>query len=183
MVCKTTSSSTSSASPAAFTLPEVLIASSLGLMLMTALILLWSYSAQSFVAIGNYLDLDAHSLSAIDKMTREIRQVDHLTSSTDTNLVFQDFDGQALQYAYNSNARTLTRVKAGATTTNLTECDLLRVSMNKRTPISNTFEPFSTSTATNAKLVQVTWTCSRLVLGAKVNTESVQSAKVVFRNK
>jgi hypothetical protein len=32
-----------------------------------------------------------------------------------------------------------------------------------------------------AKLVQVTWVCSRSILGKKVNTESVQSAKVVIR--
>jgi hypothetical protein len=33
-----------------------------------------------------------------------------------------------------------------------------------------------------AKLVDVSWLCSRKILGRKVNTESVQTAKIVMRN-
>ena len=32
------------------------------------------------------------------------------------------------------------------------------------------------------KLVSVSWRCSRTILGQKVNTESVQTAKIVIRN-
>jgi hypothetical protein len=33
-----------------------------------------------------------------------------------------------------------------------------------------------------AKLIQVSWICSRDILEARFNTESVQSAKIVIRN-
>jgi hypothetical protein len=33
------------------------------------------------------------------------------------------------------------------------------------------------------KLINMTWKCSRTVLGSKLNTESVQTAQVVLRNK
>lgn len=33
------------------------------------------------------------------------------------------------------------------------------------------------------KLIKVYWKCSRNILGQKVNTESVQAAQIVLRNK
>ena len=37
------------------------------------------------------------------------------------------------------------------------------------------------TTATGAKLIKLNWTCSRTILGQAVNTESVQTAKIVMR--
>jgi hypothetical protein len=31
-------------------------------------------------------------------------------------------------------------------------------------------------------MIDVSWKCSREILGAKINTESVQTAKIVIRN-
>jgi hypothetical protein len=31
-------------------------------------------------------------------------------------------------------------------------------------------------------LIQVTWTCSRTILGARVNTEMMESARICMRN-
>ncbi len=33
------------------------------------------------------------------------------------------------------------------------------------------------------KLINMSWKCSRTILGSKMNTESVQTAQVVLRNK
>ena len=33
-----------------------------------------------------------------------------------------------------------------------------------------------------AKLIDVSWKCSRKIMGEKLNTESVQTAKIVIRN-
>ena len=48
--------------------------------------------------------------------------------------------------------------------------------------VSNSFDCYAPATVANAKLVQVTWNCSRQILGNKANTESVQSAKIAIRN-
>ena len=34
---------------------------------------------------------------------------------------------------------------------------------------------------TNCKLIAVSWVCSRTILGSKMNTESVQTAKIIIR--
>jgi hypothetical protein len=38
------------------------------------------------------------------------------------------------------------------------------------------------STPSQVKLISVSWRCSRTILGAKVNTESVQTAQICIRN-
>ena len=47
---------------------------------------------------------------------------------------------------------------------------------------SNTFDCYDPAYITNARVIQVTWRCSRPILGKKATTESVQSAKIVLRN-
>ena len=54
--------------------------------------------------------------------------------------------------------------------------------MFQRNPIGGTFDQFTnTLTAATCKLVQVSWVCSRKILQGKVNTESVQTSKIVIR--
>jgi type II secretory pathway pseudopilin PulG len=166
-----------------FTLVELMVAAALGLLACLALMLLSVYSSRSFVAIANYVNMDERSQLALDKMSKEIRQVQRLTFFSPTSVTFQDADGQPLQFAYDPGARTLVRISGEVTNTYLTDCDSLEFSKYQGTAISNTFDAYNPAYVTNSRLIQVTWTCSRKILGAKLNTESVQSAKIVIRNK
>jgi len=139
------------------------------------------HSGRSFVAMVNYADLETRSRNALDTMTRDIRQVTRLTSYTANDLTFQDFDGQPLSYTYNPGNRVLSRTKNGIATPLLTECDTLSFSTFQRNP-TNDFNVVSTTNTTQVKLIQLNWKCSRTIFKSKVNTESVQSAKIVIRN-
>src|SRR6266436_9542651 len=120
MVCKTTSTDRQGA---AFTLVESMVATVLGLLLTTAVVSVWIYANRSFAAIGNYLDLDKQDQLALDKTSREIRQVSSISNLIGaTNITFIDYDGIPLQYYYDANAKTLLRLKSGKLTTNLTGC-------------------------------------------------------------
>jgi hypothetical protein len=131
----------------------------------------------------NYWDLDRKSRSALDQMSRDIRRCEALESSTTNTLVFRDRDGGLLTYAYNPSAKTLNRIKGATTNVFLSECDYLKFGIYQRTPITGTYEQFAVSNAFTCKLVQLNWTCSRKVLGSKLNTESVQSARIVIRKR
>ena len=54
-------------------------------------------------------------------------------------------------------------------------------SLYQRNPINGTYDQYPTANPDTCKLVQLSWICSRNILGKKANTESVQSAKVVIR--
>jgi hypothetical protein len=139
------------------------------------------HSARSLVAMVNYADLETRSRNALDIMTREIRQANSLNSHSLTNLVFNDYDGKLLTYWYNAADKTLRRTKDNKTQVLLTECDQLTFSIYQRNPIGGSYDQYPTATPTTCKLVQLNWRCSRSILNARSNTESVQSAKVVIR--
>jgi len=140
------------------------------------------YTTQSFAAMYNYLDLDLTSQQAIDRMSKEVRGAMQLTAFASNDVSLLDANGNPLRYVYDAGAGTLLRVSGGQTNTWLTGCDSLQFSIYQHTPISNTFDCYDPAYVTNTKLLQVSWVCSRKILGAKVNTESAQSAKIAIRN-
>ena len=174
------------------TLVELQIASVVAVILFGAVMALAFYTARSFAAFTNYVDLDVNSRNALDVMTSEIRQADILTAATSTSLTFQTTDPATgarhiLKYAYDAGRKELTRVlDGGQPDVLLTECTFLQFGTFQRntTPsLDNGFVPVSTAQPNLCKVVQLTWICSRKILGKTANTESVQSAKVVIRKK
>jgi len=73
--------------------------------------------------------------------------------------------------AINPAARTLSRSKGATNKVLLTECDALQFSIFQRNPVGGTYDQYPTATIADTKLVQVTWTCSRMILGSEVNTD------------
>jgi prepilin-type N-terminal cleavage/methylation domain-containing protein len=166
-----------------FTLVELLISLGLGAVMLTALAALVYYSGRSFAAMANYVDLDNASRNALDIMATEIRQTKYLMEASDTKLVFKDWDDGKLTYQYTADNRMLRRFKndVPGPTPLLKECNSLKFSIFQRNPVSGTYDQYSTATPANCKLVQLKWVCSRDLIVAKRNTESVQSAKIVIR--
>ena len=189
----------------AWTFIEMLIAMAIFSVFMAMVGALSVYGLRSYVAIGNYVDLDAKSRNALDRMTRDIRQAAQVTGySTNSSfkwLTFKvnnmDVTGTNVQsvtsitYTWDGTARTIICAKTGEPTkTYLTECDDWNFALYQRTPHTNLALAYFP--ATNAagvydvalcKLVDMNWKCSRTMLGKKVNTESVQTAQIVLRNK
>ena len=187
MVYKTTFMIRTRSSRKAFTLLELLVAIGVGSILLVAVMSLAFFSARSFAALTNYVDLDNHSRNALDVMTREIRQADALVGYSSTRLDFRHTPASGVpytvSYVYSPEARTLSRLEGGQSRILLRECDFLRFNTYQRNHIVGTWDQFPASDLDTCKLVQLAWICSRTIIGARVNTESVQSAKVVIRKK
>jgi len=139
------------------------------------------FSGRSFSSMLNYVDLDHRSNSTLEQMSKDIRQANNVASGTAVNLVLNDFDGTPLEYAYDTGAKTFTRTKGGVSKTMLRDCEFLQFSLYQRNPCPGGYDYYPAATATNAKMVQVSWVCVRKVLGTLRNSESVQSAKFVIR--
>ena len=167
----------------AFTLMEILVAGGVGALLMIILAQVTFFTGRSFAALMNYTELDRFSRNALDQMVYKIRQCDNLKSYSSNKLVFSYQTTNDLVYTYSPTAKTLTETVGTKTKTLLTGCDELSFAIYQRNTAAGTYDQFpATITNSAVKLVQLTWTCSRKVLGAQVNTESVQSAKIVIRN-
>ena len=172
----------------AFTIIEMMMSIVVSAIILTGLLSFTVYSSRSFAAMENYVDLEQKSQNALDIMTRDIRQTIALSNyGTRTvngqlvtnSLTFTDADGQPLIFNYTENV--LLRQKGGESTMLLTNVDFLTFLIFQRNPINGTYDQFSTYNAPNCKLISVSWLCSRSILGSKINTESVQTAKIVIR--
>jgi len=165
-------------------LMEYVVAVGVSSLLLAALAAVLLYSVRNSMMLANYLDLNATSMRTLDQMSRDIRQCSTLSSYSSTELVFNDKSSKSnLTYTYNPSSRKLTRKEKGNVTTLLRECDSLEFSVFQRTPMAGTYDQYPAATAANGKVVAVKWSCSRSILGGKANTETVQEAKIVLRQK
>jgi hypothetical protein len=186
MECNVTSTKRRRA--AAFTLVELLVALGLSSIVLLALSQLTFFTARSFAALYNYIELDKYSRNALDQMVYKIRQADSLTTYATNRLVFSYNTTNTLTYQYAADSKqlfeTITTPSGGITRKTLLKgCDALSFTIFQRNSVSGTYDQFPATLTNNAaKLVQLSWTCSRTLLGSRVNTESVQSAKIVIRN-
>ena len=167
------------------TLVELLIATAIAGMVLIAVGGLMFYSARSFAALTNYVDLDQRSRNALDLMISEIRQTDKLDTFTSTRIQLSGTNTVAyiLIYNYDPVAKTLTKTMNGVSTVLLTECQQLEFKIFQRNMAVGTQDlvPATAARPDLVKAIQLSWTCSRNILGQKANTESVQSARVVIR--
>ena len=88
-------------------------AAGIGSVSFAAIYTLVFYLTRSFLAMGNYADLDKISRLALDQMTRDIRQAQYLVSSASNQLAFNVGGSNTLTFTYDSAARQLTRSKTG----------------------------------------------------------------------
>jgi len=166
---------------AGFTFSELLVTIGVGSIVFLAVASLSLYTGRSFASITNYVELDNNSRNALDILTRDIRQVNCLDSFTSSSLVFEDSDKKPLMFIYDSNQRIFYRVKEGVTNVLLTGCDEIVFRTYQRNPLPGSYELIPTTNAIHCKAIDISWVCSRKVLNGLINTESIQTARIVIR--
>jgi hypothetical protein len=135
-------------------------------------------SAQNFVATSNYVNMDTKSRDAMDRISREIRNATQvMTVTPNTSLVLTNANKQtAINITYNSTSNYLTLTTNQVTTATLTGCT------NFSLQVLNRDSQISTNPPVDGKIVNMSWKCSRHIIGSQFNTEVVQTAQVVLRN-
>lgn len=184
-----TNSSQLQKSRAGFTLAELSLGIAVSGVILVALLSFTSYAARSFAGMENYIDLEQKSQNALDTLTRDIRQTQCLTNfgtrllssgqKVTNTLVFWDSDSTELVFTYTNNV--LLKSKGGVDTVLLTNVDFLTFQLFQRNPKFAEWSQYDAGDIATCKLISVSWICSRTILGSRLNTESVQTAKIVIR--
>ena len=125
----------------------------------------------------------------MDKLTFEIRQAKQIVNYTTngaSELTLVNGDGDQVTYSFSPTTKQMLRTVSGDTQVLLTNCDLLNFSLFMRVPIgaTNTLQAFPLATndwSTSVKVIQLTWKTSSTLPNARVNSENVQTARVVIR--
>jgi hypothetical protein len=162
-------------------LVEAMIAIGVTGLLMLVLANVSMLSGRMFVSFVNYVDLDDSNRLAMDTLTRDLRECQRVVSCSGTQLRIEDPDGFIVTYVFDSAAGTFRRSEAGISKELLTGCDSLLFTLGTRNPNGSTFEVETAPNVDLAKVVFVSWKCSRTILGRKATTENVQTARIVIR--
>src|ERR1043166_1457826 len=165
-----------------FSLIETLVTIGVTAICLLALASFFLFSTHSFATLFNYVDLDDLNRIAMDQLTSDVRQAICVKSYTTNTLTLTDSDSVDLTYAYDPATRKLTRTKNNVSKVLLNECDRLSFRIDRKSVVNGKYEtyPVATTMAT-AKVIDVSWMCSRTIFGFKEDTESVQTARIVIR--
>ncbi len=178
---------------AGMTLIEVVVAAGVGSLVLTSAVVLFIYGVFSFAGLGNYAILTGQSRVSIDTLSREMREATQLLAASPSVspaslasrfLTFTNaLQGTTFTYRWDPFSRIMRAERPGVSTNIcLTGCDDWQFTLYQRTPNANwTF--YSTTDLTTCKLINMSWKCSRSILGRKINTEEIVTAEVVLRNK
>lgn len=183
-----------SVSALGFTLVEMMVAVAMGSLLTGGVVALGMYTSRSFNMIGNYVDLDAQSRYAADVLGQQIRDASALVAFSTNNPAYlqlsNDITAQTITITYNADASTLTLAETGQPTkTLLTDCNNWTFSLYDRYPNTNNLTFYAATNSAGqldpnfCKVINMSWKCSRNIFGTPFNTESVQTAQIVLRNK
>lgn len=190
-------SSSGRATSGGFTLVELVMAMAIGLVVIGSVVSLSLISAQNFVATSNYATMDNQSRNALDRISREIRNATSLAAISTNNPQFlrltnvNNSSGTTITHYAGTNILTLTSFKSGQTQvqTLLTGCTNFSFQLFDRYPNPTNFTFFASTNAVTGKVdlrfckvINMSWKCSRVIVGSKLSTEIVQTAQVVLRN-
>ena len=169
-------------------LVEVMMAVAVGSLVLSAAGSVFIYGLFSFAGMGNYAILTGQSRYSLDRMSREVREATQIvavqqSASAKLLSVTNAYSGALITYRWDSRNGQLTRsLNSQPPEVCLSGCDAWDFTMFQRAP-TNQWTFYPTVSLQLCKLVNMSWKCSRTILGQKINTENVVTAQIVLRNK
>lgn len=174
---------------------EMMVALGIGSIVLVVIGLLSMYGLRSFLVMGNCAALDDQNRLVADRVSRDLRDASKvLEYQADADgarlLVTNNAEGITVEYLWSADTRTLICRKTDEPqSTLLTECDAWQAAFFQNLPQPSVTHPFTPATNamgatdyTLARVVNVSWTCSRPLAGGSLKTDAAQALRVVLRN-
>lgn len=170
-----------------WTLVEMVVAAGVFSISGIALATIFLFSIRSFAAMANYSALDQSNRHALDILTREVRQARAVVGCSTNSITVMDGNGASITYYFNPRTKQFIRAVSGGTSeVLLNDCNLLNFKLFQRNPINGTYDVYPAATnnwQATVKVVQLSWKTSRTLPHGAVNSENVQTARIVIRKK
>jgi type II secretory pathway component PulJ len=174
---------------AAWTLLEMMIGVTAFSIAGAAIGSAYLFGLRSFKAMSNYSELNQQNREAMDLITREIRQAktvlpnENTSTSTKHYLTLLDGSNEKIVYTFDSSLRQLTRTSNGVSRVLLDDCYLVKFNLGTRVPATNSSSSpyYPASDLNEAKIIDLTWKSHRTLPGGVINSEDIQTAKIVIR--
>jgi len=175
-----------------WTLVEMMVAVALFSLGSMSLMGLYIFSVKTTASLVAYADLDKRNRQAMDLLTREIRQarwVRGYTTNSITILAPREYssgDHEVTDFFNPTSKKLLRKSSDEPTKVLLDNCSLLRFELFTRCPSNAVYGFGSFPVATNnwqitVKVLQLTWKTSIIQPSGIINSENVQTARIVIR--
>ena len=164
------------------TIMEQIMAHVGGVILMAAVMAFAMFNTRSFAILSNNIDTDQANRIAIDRMTKDIRQANRMTTYATNSVTFEDWNGEPLSFTFDAARKQLTRKKGTQpASVLLTDLDLMTFSMMQRNIIEGSYDYFPADDLATCKVVGIFWVSSKSILGKRSSVSGGQSTRVVIR--
>ncbi len=161
-----------------FTLAEILIATSIGSVLMSGITSSYMFIVKSSMSVSQYVEMNTQSRQGMDRFGREMRMAVDITAATASqiSIEIQDDGGtRTVEYIYDATNKQLIRVEGTWTLTLIDSVETL--SLKYYNLLGN-----ETVNPLEIKKVQIEGRLSNTVLKIE-NTTNLVSAKFMLRNR
>ena len=173
----------------AWTLVEMMVAVGVFSLVGIALMGTYIFSVKSMAAMYNYSLLDQNNRQAMDQLTREIRQATKVLNYTTNSVTIQaandDGSTATVTYSFSPSTKKMLRTSSdGSSKALLNDCSLLSFQLFTRCPSNGVFGSFPVAVnnwSNTVKVLQLTWKTSMTLPSGVVNSENVQTARIVIR--
>jgi len=172
----------------AWTLVEMMVAVGIFSLAGIGLMGLYLFSVKSMASMYNYCLLDQYNRQAMDQLTREIRQairvLNYTTNSVTILAANSDGSNSEVTYSFSPSTKKMLRTSSGTSKTLLNDCSLLSFQLFTRCPSNGVFGSFPVAVnnwSNTVKVLQLTWKTSMSLPSGIVNSENVQTARIIIR--
>jgi Tfp pilus assembly protein PilW len=177
-----------------FSLAELAVTLGIGSIVLLVLGMLSFYGLQSFLVMGNCAALDEKSRLASDQITREVRQATRVLRydvqpEGKLLVLTNSLEGYSVAYFWNAETRTVSCDKTDQSPSLcLTDCDVWNPTFFRNVPLAATSSYLGATNESGtldlnqARIVSLSWKCSRPVAVTKARTESAHTLRVALRN-
>ncbi len=165
----------------AFTFPEVLVASSIGSIVLLTTVTMMVHMAHASRGIQHYSEFEKEGRIALDHFTRDVRQANAVSSFSSNSIVLDSPTG-LISYTFVPEAHAITRQDSTTLTIPVHNCISCEFKIFQRNPPTAGYDQFiPTTDLRQAKLVEADWQSATTNGDGSINSSTTQSAKVVIR--
>ncbi len=168
-----------------YTLVELMVALAVFSITGLALLSVTLFAMKSFAAMGNYAILDQENRQAMDLLTREIRQAKQVTAYSTNSITIVNGDSIAVTYLFRPTMKQMVRTASdGSYQVLLDDCNLIDFNLFQRNPIGGSYDIYPAALGNwqqTVKVVQLSWKTSRSMFNGLIQSENVQTARIVIR--
>lgn len=176
-----------------FTLVEIIVATSLSLILLASVFATFLSFAESIKKVGAYSEMNQQSRFLLETFARDVRVAEDITAATANSIVIQlpstaPYNGNTVEYTYDSGLEIFSRLERDSGGVQVGASRILldgvtQFAFSYFNPLGDALDISTDSLLLSVKGVQLEAELYREVIGSGVVSEYVISGRFTMRNR